>query len=123
MTDQQLLRDILHYCVDEYSLPTIQLRFKPNQRSKVRYHTLTGQYTITVATGWFLRGDELSTATLLHEIAHIMQHVQSHRFSHDQTFKDYERRLLADFGLQPVGYSRAYYYQLQSINGSIVWNR
>lgn len=120
---EQLLRDVCEYVLDKHGLPAIKLIFRLSRGSQIRYWP-NGKfrYSVTVSTIWF-GADELAIASLLHELAHLKQHEGGDRFSHNQTFKDLETELLADFGLKPVGYKRAYYYTLQTINGKHSWRR
>ena len=122
---EQLLRDICNYVLDKYGLPTVRLRFSNIQGSYIKYRSTRNGgngYTITVATCWF-RAEELGVASLLHEFAHLIQHTLYGKFDHKENFRAIEKELLADFGLRPVGYRRAYYGTLTTLNGKYQWNR
>lgn len=120
---EQLLRDVCEYVLNKYGLPTVKLIFSKSRCSSIRYRT-NGKfrYSLTVTTTWFCV-DELAIASLLHELAHLRHHVAGNRFSHNKDFRKFEIEMLADFGLKPVGYKRAYYYTLQTINGKYSWKR
>lgn len=122
---EQLLRDICEYVIDKYGMPTIRLIFTDTQRSQIRYRP-HGKYlySVTVTRAWFAREvEELVIASLLHELAHLRHHAAGNRFSHNKDFRSLEIQMLADWGLKPVGYGRAYYNILQTTNGKFSWRR
>lgn len=111
----QRLHDTLEYCIDKYQLPPITLRFGK--------HGAARKQSITIRAYWHL-AEELAIASLLHEIAHVIQCVQR-VYTHNRQFKDIERELLAEFGLIPVGYNgrTSYYRILTTTNGEHRWHR
>lgn len=122
---EQLLRDICECVLDKYGMPIIKLIFTDAQCSQIRYRP-DGKYlySVTITTRWFARGiEEIAIASLLHELAHLRYHVAGNNFSHNKDFRNLEIELLADWGLKPVGYKRAYYRILQTINGKFSWRR
>ena len=122
---EQLLRDICEYVLDKYGIPTIKLIFTDAQCSQIRFNPYAKYlYSVTVSKGWFSRGvEEIAIASLLHELAHLRHHAAGNQFSHNKDFRNFEIELLADWGLRPVGYKRAYYRVLQTINGKFSWRR
>lgn len=116
----ELLRDTLEYCISEYQLPNIVLKF--GKRGQTRQDNQL-QWLITIRAFWY-QAEELVVASLLHEIAHIIQCTQ-HAYTHNKQFRDIERTLLADFGLCPIGYNKraSYYTTLQTISGGHHWDR
>ncbi len=120
---EQLLRDICECVLDKYGLPTIKLIFSNSRGSQIRYNPESKlRYSMTVSTIWF-HADELAVASLLHELAHLRHHVGGANFSHNKDFRNFEIEMLADWGLKPIGYKRAYYYTLQTTNGKFSWRR
>lgn len=122
---EQLLRDICEYVIDKYGMPTIRLIFTDAQRSQIRYCP-RGKYlySVTITTTWFTRGiEEIAIASLLHELAHLRHHAAGNCFSHNEDFRSLEIQMLADWGLKPVDYRRAYYNILQTTNGKFSWRR
>jgi len=122
---KKLLQDILKYCQDKYRLPPIKMEYKDVQHSRAGWRYKDGKYIyrITIAKFWFKCGNEVTIASLLHEISHIYQVYHSGYTNHNKYFKEIERMLLADFGLRAKGYKKAYYYTLETINGKYSWER
>ena len=121
---EQLLRDICECVLDKYGMPTIKLIFSDARRSQIRYRP-DGKYlySMTITTTWLFMAEELAIASLLHELAHLRHHAAGNQFSHNKDFRNFEIELLADWGLKPVGYKRAYYYILETTNGKFSWRR
>lgn len=122
---EQLLRDICECVLDKYGMPTIKLIFTDAQCSQIRYNPYGKYlYSMTISKSWFRRGiEEIAIASLLHELAHLRHHVAGEEFGHNKDFRKLEIELLADWGLKPVGYRRAYYSILQTTNGKFSWRR
>ena len=97
-------------------LPPIELSIRDNVCSRAKRK---GNRCRIVIAKWNLNFCvERAYATTIHEMSHF---IAGFHHNHDKHFKAIETVLLADFGLKPVGYKRAYYNQLQTLNGKTVW--
>lgn len=118
----QLLQNTLEYCVTKYQLPSVILKFGKQNKCVQRKQ----QWEITVRAYWH-QAKELATATLLHQIAHCIQHYQINEIGkhNEPSFKDIECELLTEFGLCPSRYNKqaSYYAILQTADGRHRWNR
>ena len=115
-----LLRGVLECCIEKYQLPSVVLKF--GKRGQTRQDSQS-RWLVTIRAYWH-QPEELAIATLLHEIAHVIQCVH-HIYTHNKQFRDTERVLLADFGLVPIGYNQrgSWYVTLQTLNGNQSWHR
>lgn len=113
-----LVRAALDYCEAKYQLPPVVLRFGKREQ--------TPRQSLTIRIFWH-QVKELTIASLLHEVAYLVQHY-THKKS---SFMDIERMLLADFNLRPARYNRqtSRYTTLQTIDkkhswdGTVVYNQ
>lgn len=71
------------------------LRWRPRTRGRARYHKLQRRYGITLPTEPAPSSSRLRIGLVLHEAAHVYDHLTTKRFGHGPTFCRELRELLA----------------------------
>lgn len=103
---------------------------------EVRVRNTRGSYAyigldkITVAKNWRDYGLESFWATVIHEVAHFLNHRHWREYlghsgnppPHGEVFKRFETKWLHEFGMRPV-YLRSYKKQLLTLSGEVIWTR
>jgi len=106
--------------VADFTAKFLGINFNPtvNIRDQQKGRTDSKTKSVIIPLWAINEGDVYAWAYTIHEV----NHYACNNWGHSKSFKDKERRVLAEFNLFPV-YKKAYACELKSKSGQTIWKQ